>query len=143
MRIPVISIYRPEDHDEVVALIRAHGYEVPMSPEELMHGLGLVARDERDESRPVIGFIWALVAKGNPVSYVDYFVIRQDVVGSNVGAWVVGTMTMMLREHGVRKIVGFVPMDHHRTLKMFVNRGARDLGIHHVIELPIGEVDNE
>lgn len=139
MRIPHVSIYSPADFDEVSALIRANGFEMPLDGEELARGLGIVARDERDPEGPVVGFIWALAAEGNPVAYADYFVVRRDMVGTRVAPWIVGVLARMLSERGVRRIFAFVPNERYRTVSMLVKRGARDLGQHHVLEVNVGK----
>lgn len=140
MRVPDIALYGDGDYDETVSLIESEGYVPPGYRAELSRGLALVARNERDRiQHDLIGFIWALAADGNPVAYLDYFVVRADMRGTNVGPWLLGTMAVMLRQFGVKKMVGSVPQDHYAYRRMLRKKGARDLGLHHIVELDLGE----
>ncbi len=140
MRVPDVSLYRDDDYEEVCALVASEEYVPPSYRAELLNGLALVARDERDRyEHGVVGFIWALAAQGNPVAYLDYFVVSKELRGTNAGLWLIGTLSVMLRQMGVKKLVGSVPTGHRAYLRMIRGRGGRDLGLHHVVEMDLGE----
>jgi GNAT superfamily N-acetyltransferase len=134
MRVPELGIYQPKDFDDVVALLEAEDLAAPSEPDEL-NGLALVARDEEAEGdeRPVVAFVWALAAAGNPTAYVDYFVVRKDLRGTAIGHWLLGGLVLMLKQLGVRHIKTVVPPRFTAYLRMLRRRGADDRGAHHFL----------
>lgn len=141
MRAPIIELYQDQDFDEVSLLIKNYGMEAPSSPRELSSGLGLLARDEtfRGEGEaPIIGFVWALAANGCGTAYVDFFVVRKDLLKTMVGVWLISTLSVMLKSQGIRKIIAVAPPESGALVRMIARRGARDLGQHHVIVMETG-----
>lgn len=135
---PTTGRFREELFGEVRELIVREGLTPPDSPDDL-NGIALLARDEKDEERPVVAFVWALAAGGNPTCFVDYFVVKKELRGTMIGVFLLGALAMVLRGIGVTKIKSTVPPENRSYLRMLRRRGASDLGPHHFVILDLEE----
>lgn len=136
---PTTGFFKPELFEEVRDLILGEGLTAPDSSEDL-NGIALLARDEKWEGEgppPVVAFVWALAAGGNPTSYVDYFVVKKELRGTMIGVFLLGTLVMVLRGIGIKKIKTVVPPGYQAHLRMLRKRGADDQGVHHFVILDL------
>lgn len=131
MKIPDIRLFLPEDFPEVVQLLETVGFVPPGSVDELW-GLALVAHNDK-EPRDMIGFVWALVAEGSPVAYIDYFAVHPDHKKSSVGAFLWGTMMRFLQRLNIRKVIAVTPQENRTLLRAMLRRGANHMGLFHVL----------
>ena len=142
MKVPDIRLYLPGDFPEVVELLEKAGFRPPSDPAELW-GLALVARDDK-EPYNMIGFVWALVAEGSPVAYIDYFAVHPDHRKSMAGAFLWGTMMRFLQRVGIRKVIAVTPQENRTLLRAMMKRGAEHMGLFHVLTGDLEEsVDDE
>ena len=140
MKTPDMRGYLPKDFEEVKSLIEEGGLNAPGRPEEL-NGVGIIAKDEAYQGEgdpPIIGFIWALTAPGVPVAYVNHFVVVEKFKKSNVGVWLGKVLLMFLGRVGVSKVIFNCPTWNRSFHSAMMARGAKDLGIHHVLVAELG-----
>lgn len=138
MKVPDVRLYRESDFEDVVRLLREAGSTVPDSHDELW-GIALIAHDEKIEHGPPIAFIWALVAEGSPVAYIDYFVVAKGYEKSSVGAVLGMALIRFLQRVNIRKIFAVTPPWNKSFMKTMLRHGAVDLGPHHVLVADIAE----